>query len=191
MKPLHRQILIFVLLVVLFYFLLREVFKVANLSIKDTKPFQYKGGANKKKDWYNYITPLAKVIGRQYGIPWQAISVQTALETGWGESSLLRKYNNFGGSKSRPGEASVNFGTQEFINGKWVTITDGFQVFKTPYKGLIGYAEFFHKNPRYATALKFPNDPYRFITEIRNAGYATSPNYISILHGMLKNDLKS
>lgn len=160
------------------------------ISIKDMKPFTYKGGNTTKKDWYAWIVPMAKVVGADYGIPWQAIAVQTALETGWGKSSLLRSNNNFSGIKAVAGQQSVTLSTQEFINGQMVTIKDGFAVWASPYKGLIGYAEFFHKNKRYKTALKFPNDPFRFIEEIKKAGFATDPDYVTKLHGLLKTDFK-
>lgn len=179
------------LLTVICLIVFRQLFAVVGLSTQDIPPYNYRGGSTKKQDWYDYIIPLAKVIGPKYGIPWQAMAVQTALETGWGESSLLRKYNNFGGIKAKKGQSSTNMKTQEYINGQWITITDGFATWPTPYKGLIGYANFFHENERYAEALKHPRDPYRFIEEIKKAGYATAPNYVSILHGMLKNDLKA
>ena len=164
---------------------MNKLFKVMGVDVTGLSSFKYKGGSTTKQDWYNWITPLAKVVGAKYGIPYQAIIVQTALETGWGKSSLLQKYNNFGGIKASKGDNSVPLATKEFINGQMVTITDKFAVWKTPYEGLIGYANFFHRYSRYAPALKYPNDPYKFIEEIKKAGYATDPNYIAKLHGML------
>jgi flagellum-specific peptidoglycan hydrolase FlgJ len=155
------------------------------------EPFKYKGGATTKKDYIEWITPMAKSVGKSFGIPWQAMVVQTALETGWGKSSLLSKYNNFGGIKAVPGDNSITMKTKEFINGQWVTIDSKFAAWTTPLEGLEGYARFFHRNKRYAQALKYPNDPYKFIEEIKKAGYATDPNYVAKLHGMLKNDLKA
>lgn len=148
--------------------------------------FIYKGGSTKTKDYIDWLEPKAKIVGLQFGIPFQAIVVQTALETNWGKSSLLLKYNNFGGIKSVKGQNSVLLSTKEFDNGVFKTINDGFAVWDSPTAGLKGYAEFFHKNIRYKTALNYPHDPYKFIIEIKKAGYATDPNYISKLHGMLK-----
>ncbi len=167
----------------------RQIFKIMDISIEDRKPFKYRG-KTPKSDWYNWIEPMARKVGAEYGIPWRAILVQTALETGWGKSSLLTKYNNFGGIKSTKGQSSVAMPTKEFVNGQYITITDGFATWATPYEGLVGYAKFFHKNKRYKQALKFPNDPFRFIEEIKKAGYATDPLYTSKLHTMLEKDLK-
>jgi flagellum-specific peptidoglycan hydrolase FlgJ len=189
---LMRMGIIFLFALILAYFILKEFFKAMNLSLEDTKPFVYTG-KNTKQTWYTWIVPLAKTIGAQYGIPWQAIAVQTALETGWGKSSLLTKHNNFGGIKFAGSGAPerANFRTREVFNGVETYINSDFASWKTPYDGLIGYANFFHRNKRYATALKYPNDPYKFIEEIKKAGYATAPNYVSILHGMINNDLKN
>lgn len=163
------------------------------ISLVDYPNFKRKPNTTTpKSDWYNWVEPLAKAVGKEYGIPWQAILVQTALETGWGKSSLLWKYNNFGGVKYAGSGApsKVNMKTGEVFDGKAVTINADFAAWPTPYEGIKGYANFFHRNKRYKEALKYPNDPYKFIEEIKKAGYATAPNYISILHGMLERDLK-
>lgn len=164
-----------------------------NLNLTEYPNFKYnKTSSTKKSDYYNWLEPLAKAIGKEYGIPWQVILVQTALETGYGKSSLLTKYNNFGGVKFAGSGApsKVNMETGEVFNGQSVTINAYFAVWKTPYEGLKGYANFFHRNKRYATALKYPNDPFQFVVEIKKAGYATATNYVGTLHGMLQNDLK-
>lgn len=161
-----------------------------DLSLVDYKPFKYKG-KTPKSDWYNWLEPMAKALGREYGIPWQAILVQTALETAWGQSSLLSKYNNFGGIKDTDGiNSTAPMTTTEYIGGKKITIKDGFEIYSSPYEGLKGYVQFFHKNKRYKNALKYPNDPYKFIEEIKKAGYATDPGYVAKLHSMLETQLK-
>lgn len=147
--------------------------------------------SNPKTNWYKWIVPKAKIVGLQKGIPWEAIAVQTALETGWGRSSLLQKHNNFGGIKFNGSGApdKVEFKTTEYIDGVKKTIVSAFASWNSPTDGLKGYVEFFHRNKRYKEALKYPHDPYQFIREIKKAGYATDPNYVAKLHAML-DDLK-
>lgn len=171
--------------------LLTQIMKIMGIGVQGMKPFVYTG-KNTKQEWYAWIVPLAKQVGAEHGIPWQAIAVQTAVETGWGKSSLLTKHNNFGGIKLAGSGAPsfVALPTTEYINGQKTTVTSKFASWPTPYEGLIGYARFFHRNKRYATALKYPNDPKRFIEEIKKAGYATDPNYVAKLHSLL-NDLKT
>lgn len=185
MKANLKTAIVLIALVVVFAVIGRQLFKLMNLSAKDFPPFKYVNDSQKVKRYFDWLVPMAQTVGQHYGIPWQAIAVQTALETGWGKSSLLTKYNNFGGIKAAAGDNSVPLATQEFINGKYITITDGFAVWKTPYEGLIGYANFFHRYSRYKAALNYPNDPYKFIEEIKKAGYATAPNYVATLHQML------
>lgn len=189
-QPNHKKIAIAVAVFLVALIVGNELLKYLNMSLKKTPPFEFKnvGTAEKKRRFYDWILPMAKFIGAKYGIPWQAIAVQSALETSWGASSLLSKYNNFGGIKDTDGINAVDKSTKEFINGHWITIQDGFEVWKTPFEGLEGYAKFIHNNPRYSKALNYPTDPFRYIEEIHKAGYATSPNYVSILHGQLKRD---
>jgi flagellum-specific peptidoglycan hydrolase FlgJ len=192
-NELIKHVLILVIVTTIAYFIWSKLFSLMELNIKEYPSFKYNSKSKtRKSDWYNYIAPLAKVVGKEFGIPWEVICVQTALETGWGKSILATKYNNFGGVKFAGSGApsKVNMSTGEVFNGQEVTINSNFAVWNTPYEGLRGYANFFHRNKRYATALKYPNDPFRFIEEIKKAGYATAPNYVSILHGMLRNDLK-
>lgn len=190
MSTATKHIALLILLTIMFVLIAQKILEKFNMTLESYPKFQYKG-RTPKQDWYNYATPLAKEVGKQYGIPWQAILVQTALETGWGKSQLFQKYNNWGGIKARPGQNSVQLGTVEYIGGNRTTIVDGFRVWETPYQGLQGYAQFFHQNPRYKNALKFPNDPYRFIEEIKKSGYATDPNYVAKLHGMLRTDFSA
>ena len=190
-EALVKRLLLFSIALAILLVLFNEILKAMDLHLKSYKPFNYVG-KTPKSDWYNWIEPLAKSVGKEFGIPWQAILVQTALETGWGTSQLATKYNNFGGVKYAGSGApsKVKLKTGEVFDGQAVTIYSDFAAWETPYDGMRGYANFFHRNKRYATALKYPDDPFRFIEEIKKAGYATSTNYISILHGMLKNDLK-
>lgn len=164
------------------------------LLTRKSKEFKYDdslSGPEKIKAWINWMTPNAKRIGKRYGLPWQALVAQTGWETGWGKSSLSSKYYNFAGMKAKldkngkPIEPAVKLRTHEYRNGVKVYEDAWFKKFRSLDEGLKNYALFFHNNSRYATALKYPNDPYKFITEIRKAGYATSPTYVSDLHGIL------
>ncbi len=152
-----------------------------HFTLKPYKPTAQNNSAN----YVAWITPAAIKTGRKYGIPHEFIVVQTALESGWGKSNLLSKYNNFGGIKAVKGDKSVNLPTQEFLGGQMVTINDGFAVYKNPSDGLDAYGRFFHVNKRYAAALNYPNDPYKFAVEIKKAGYATDPDYTSKIHSLL------
>lgn len=178
------QLIILVVAVVICFVLIREAFKMLDLSIKDYPKF--KPGTKTKADWFAYVTPLAKAIGKEFGLPWKAIAVQSALETAWGKSSLFEKYNNWGGIKDTDGiNSTAPMSTIEYTNGVKETIKDGFEIYPSPYEGLRGYAKLITGKKRYAAALKYPNDPYKYIEELKKAGYATDPNYVAKLHKLL------
>lgn len=183
-----RNITLLLVLTVVFVLMIDKALAFGSFSLKNYPKFDYTGGQNKKAQWYAYAMPLAKVIGKQYGIPWKFILVHTALETGWGASKLFRDYNNWGGIKALAGESTVQLGTVEYYGGNPTTIVDGFRVWNSPYEGIQGYGNFFHVNPRYASALNYPNDPYQFAVEIKQAGYATDPNFVSKIHNLLNKD---
>ncbi len=154
-----------------------------------TKPFVYDKNAStdqKVKNYLEWITPAAKKLGRKHGLPYQALVVQTALETGWGSSKLASEGFNFAGIKAVGNQPYVTAETHEYRNGVRTEEDAKFRKFNSLEEGLNEYALFFHKNKRYSEALKYPNDPYKFIYEIRKAGYATSPDYVEKLHGMLR-----
>jgi flagellar protein FlgJ len=154
-----------------------------------TKPFVYDEKAStdqKIKNYLEWITPVAKRLGKKHDLPYQALVVQTALETGWGRSKLASEAFNFAGIKAVGDQPFVTAQTHEYRNGVRVEEGARFRKFKSLEDGLNEYALFFHKNKRYSEALKHPKDPYRFIVEIHKAGYATSPDYVEKLHGMIR-----
>jgi len=155
---------------------------------RKSTPFIYNpalSSSAKIKAWIDWMTPNAKRIGKKYGLPWQALVAQTGWETGWGKSTLASEAFNFAGIKAIGNEPYVIKRTHEYRNGVKVYEDAKFRKFSNLDEGLEEYGNFFIRNPRYAQALKYPNDPYQFIVEIRKAGYATSPTYITNLHGVL------
>lgn len=133
-----------------------------------------------KAEYIKFITPAAKVIAEKYGIPYKFIIAQTGVETGWGKSSLLQKYFNFGGIKAKAGEPFVTMQTKEFVNGKMITVPQNFFKGKDIVDGLKKYVQILLL-PRYKKAFQYPNDAVKFATEIKKGGYATDPNYVSKL----------
>lgn len=181
-----KKTITFLLVVVIL--LSTTVYAIDKMS--KTPPFQYNpnlSAPERIKRWISWITPKAKKLGAKHGLPWEALVAQTGWETGWGKSSLIADAYNFAGIKAVGNQPYVVRRTHEIRNGVEVWEDAKFRKFKSLEDGLEEYALFFHKNSRYAQALKYPRDPYQFIVEIRKAGYATSLNYVSNLHGILDN----
>lgn len=127
--------------------------------------------------------------GKKYGIPYDAILAQAGLESAWGKAVPGGNSNNLFGIKAYPGWKGevVSSGTLEDMGGGNMTgITANFIKFKSIEEGIEGYAQFIHRNERYKKALKHPNDPIKYLKEIKNAGYATDSSYIPKLLDILK-----
>ena len=69
-------------------------------------------------------------------------------------------------------------------------IKDWFRKYSTVEDAFLNHCQFFEKNPRYATALKYKMDPARFFEEIAKAGYATDPDYTKNLKAVMKSVIK-
>lgn len=138
-------------------------------------------------DFVDKYGQMAFNTGKKYGIPYEAILAQGALESGMGGSGLTQKANNFFGIKagsSWTGE-TINMQTgEETASGGSYSVNAAFRKYPTPEAGWDGYGEFITQNPRYKEALKYPGDPIKYIEAIKAAGYATDTQYVSKVSGL-------
>lgn len=148
------------------------------------------------KEFYLKYWKSAFFAGQKYDIPFTAILVQGAIESGWGQNAPM---NNFFGHKDFDG---INGNeqllvTHEYLRSAqafekfpfvfWVKevgkrlfkgkVKDWFKAYKTPQEAFEAHCIFIRKNPRYKKALTYRTDAKRFLTEVARAGYATSPDY--------------
>jgi len=159
-----------------------------------------------KTEFVKAYYPFAKQTQDKTGIHALVILSQAAVESGWGK---VAPGNMFFGVKDTDGingneqllttteyskSATAKFPRIKKVqpvmrNGsKWFkyTIEDYFRKYTTPEESFTDHAQFFLKNKRYAKALAVKEDPYRFIDAIAKAGYATAPNYASLLKQIAK-----
>lgn len=127
---------------------------------------------------------MAFDVGKKYGIPYEAILAQGALESSMGQSKLTQLANNFFGIKagsSWTGE-TINMQTgEQTASGGNYSVNAAFRKYPTPEAGWDGYGQFITQNPRYKNALNYPGDPVGYVTAIKAAGYATDVNYVAKL----------
>ena len=111
-------------------------------------------------------------------------TAQSALETGYGKH--LAGGNNYFGIKARPGEGGSGVATQEFVNGKMVTVNDKFRKYGSMQESAADYVKFLSENKRYKGVLGADtlNDA---ISAQAKTGYATDPNYGSKLQNIAGN----
>ena len=110
------------------------------------------------------------------------IIAQAIVESGWGESVLASKYNNYFGLKcgSSWKGSSVNMATrEEYKPGVVTNIRDNFRTYEDFDAGIRGYFEFISYS-RYAN-LKGVTNPREYCEKIKSDGYATSSSYVDTL----------
>jgi len=109
-----------------------------------------------------------------------------ALESGNGNSKLTREANNFFGFKagsSWKGDVytidTIEYKTEP-ITGKKIQIIEkaDFRAYDLPVDSFADYVRLITTTPRYAKALQAKNAIDQ-VAEIREAGYATDPNYVN------------
>lgn len=117
-------------------------------------------------------------LEKAYGLPRLAVIAQSALENGYGKHTPGNMYFGIKAGSSWKGKKQL-LSTTEYINGQYVSIKDWFRAYDSAKDSFLDYGKFITSNSRYKEALKYKNNPEKYIYEIRNAGYATDPNYVS------------
>ncbi|KAG4092880.1 Glucosaminidase-domain-containing protein [Neocallimastix lanati (nom. inval.)] len=120
-----------------------------------------------------------KASGAKWVLPSVCIA-QAALETGWGKSNLMIKANAYFGIKAGSNWKGKVYSssTQECYDGvNYVSTTDTFRAYDSLEDSIKDYYDLITNNSRYDKACNV-SDAETCITEIKNGGYATDPNYI-------------
>ena len=110
-------------------------------------------------DW-NSLVQQAIPIANHYGINPAVMVGQMALESGRGSSNFAKTRNNL-------------FGYQAYDSNPNMA-----KSYQTPQQSMMDYAQLITGDPRYRGAAGLYNDPIGQLTAIKNAGYATDPDYI-------------
>ena len=121
--------------------------------------------------------------GAKEGVLPSITAAQAILESGWGSSELAKAPNNnlFGIKDSEDWHgAIVTVPTQEYLNGDYITVNAAFRKYASWNDSVVDHAKFF-------TSTEWRKDNYRKVVnetdyriaaqELKNAGYATDPNY--------------
>lgn len=139
-----------------------------------------KSPSNTLKDFVDKYAEGAYKNSLSSGVPYDFSLGQGILESGYGKSELSSKYYNFFGIKA--GKAwtgqTVTMRTREEVNGGSVYVNAPFRAYPSPESGFADHDKFLRENKRYAAAFQYSNDPYKFLVEIKKAGYATDSGYV-------------
>jgi flagellum-specific peptidoglycan hydrolase FlgJ len=150
-------------------------------SLRDRATSQPFEGSQKQFYDKMYATLLSEATKQGVQNP-EAIArvgtAQSVIETGYGKH--LAGGNNYFGIKARPGEGGPAQQTQEFINGKMVTINDKFRRYNSMEESAADYVKFLKENSRYKETLAAKTVD-EAILAIGRSGYATDPGYANKL----------
>lgn len=116
------------------------------------------------------------------GAKWpQVVAAQWALESGYGK--FLSGKNNFFGIKGTPGTTKE---TKEFLNGKWVTITDTFKDYTTPEACIEDLIRLWYKDYKGFKGVNRATSWEECCKLLQREGYATDPTYPQKLINLIK-----
>lgn len=124
----------------------------------------------------------AQQVGRKLGVDPRAIVAQSALETGWGRSTISaqgQSANNYFGIKATGawrGE-QVTTTTKEFVDGAFRLERAAFRAYEGVAQSFADYAALLKRSPRYAQALGAGGNIREFAQALQRGGYATDPDY--------------
>jgi hypothetical protein len=129
-----------------------------------------------KNDWQG-VCSYARSVGARFP---ELVASQWALESNFGKH-LSGKWNPFG----LKGSGTVK-STQEFYDGQWVTIKDGFIDFPSLAAAIDYLVSHWHKDwQRYKGVNGAPNR-YAAARMLKDQGYATDPDYPNKLSRLMK-----
>ena len=138
-------------------------------------------------DFINALGPIAQADYSQTGVFASITLAQGILESGWGKSGLSQDANALFGIKCSGWPTCVNMATQEFGDGGYYTINDGFRAYDSVEASISDHSQFLHENSNYEDAGVFSATSYEEQARaIKRAGYATAPNYAESLINMIE-----
>lgn len=138
----------------------------------------------------DYGKGIAQAI-KGTGLFFPSVVAQKALESGWGQSSLTKEANNFGGIKYNPNLPGVTGfvlkDTTEFVRGKRVNVKAKFSKFKDVESGIKATIVVL-LSERYKNARLNAKTPEEQVLMIARAGYTTTPphTYLNSLAGIIE-----
>ena len=127
-----------------------------------------------KKDFITKYLPLAQKAGEAFRINPVVILAQSAIETGWGESTLAKEHNNFFGitAYGRPNAFWKGKKTDLSENGGHVSLW--FRTYESAEDSFMDFARLIHTG--YPVAASLSAHPSAYAKEIAYSKYISEVN---------------
>jgi Mannosyl-glycoprotein endo-beta-N-acetylglucosaminidase len=134
----------------------------------------------------------AQASQRDFKVPASVTLAQAILESGWGRSKLSFNDRNYFGMKCFGNPGTIASGCHDYVTQEcnqttlacW-TIVDSFRVYNSPTDSFRDHGRQLATLTRYRAAFNHEKNPNQFAAEVHKAGYATDPNYTTLLTGVM------
>lgn len=142
------------------------------------------------RDIWSHVEQGARALG----VKPEVLVAQSALETGWGKKVIRRpdghsSFNLFNIKAGRHWDgAKVTVSTLEYAGGVAGMQRASFRAYDSIGAAVSDYVDFIRNNPRYRQALEQAADPEAYLHGLKDAGYASDPEYVEKIRSILEQD---
>nr|NLI51580.1 hypothetical protein [Propionibacterium sp.] len=145
--------------------------------------------ADTRQAFISRVAPAALASQQRTGVPASVTIAQAILESGWGQSQLTRRANNYFGikctAKASPTQRGcVALSTAEYVRGRRVTVVARFRAYANAQGSFEDHARLLAS--RYRSAMAVTHHPETFARRLQSAGYATDPRYATRLIALMR-----
>lgn len=147
------------------------------------------------EEFVENLMPLAERVAGELGVDPSVLLAQAALETGWGkymvrapDGSNSNNLFNIKADRRWQGD-SAQVSTLEYRDGVAQRERASFRSYDSYEDSFRDYVAFLKGSPRYQLALESAGDPYAYVQQLQQAGYATDPEYADKIKNIFEGEL--
>ncbi|USS84762.1 SH3 domain-containing protein [Fructilactobacillus myrtifloralis] len=155
-----------------------------NYENKDRWVAQLASATTSHQQFIESLSAGAIETWKKYGVLPSISIAQAIVESAWGQAA---PGNNLFGIKGSYNGQSVTVQTQEWVNGRYITIYDKFRAYPSFAESIQDHGAFLYQNSRYANLLG-NRDYAQTAWMLQNDGYATSPTYANTLISVIQSN---
>ncbi|WP_289847021.1 SH3 domain-containing protein [Fructilactobacillus ixorae] len=155
-----------------------------NYENKDRWVAQLASATTSHQQFIDSLSAGAIETWKKYGVLPSISIAQAIVESAWGQAA---PGNNLFGIKGSYNGQSVTVQTQEWVNGRYITIYDKFRAYPSFAESIQDHGAFLYQNSRYANLLG-NRDYAQTAWMLQNDGYATSPTYANTLISVIQSN---
>jgi flagellar protein FlgJ len=146
------------------------------------------GTSTSQTDFVQRHNAAATQVEQATGIPASVMLGQAGHETGWGRKEIKNadgspSFNLFGikAGANWTGKTTT-ITTTEVVNGEARKVSAKFRAYDSYQESFSDYAKLINDSPRYAQARQQTGSSQAYATALKQAGYATDPDYAAKLN---------